>query len=139
MIRILDRVSLAFINILSTGKLGAWHDINSRLGHNLPAVDFFVQVACQVINLILPQVSQGTEEAGLVTIEGGVAYGGLRLVGVAGKAAAKGRCNACQHPGTAIPCLNVFRHKGGNFQVEAAAILQEGHRNGFQLADSVVN
>ena len=112
MVRILDRIALAFVYVLGTGKLGTWHDINGGLRYDFPAVYLIVQITRQVVDLIFPEVCQGAEEAGLVAIEGGVANGSLRLVGVAGKAAAKSRCYACQHPGTAVSCLNVLCHKG---------------------------
>ena len=138
-IRIFDGVAFALIYVLGIGELGTGNNVYDALGDSLFVVYFFIEIIGQGIDLVLPQVSQGSQEASLVTVKGGVAHSGLSLVGIAGKATAKGCRRTCQHPGAAVTGLYIFSHKGGNGEMALAAILKQGDGGGFQLVYGMIN
>ena len=58
---------------------------------NFATINGLVKVTRQIIDLIFPEIGQRREESGVIAIQGGIADGHFRFVGVAGKSAAKRR------------------------------------------------
>ena len=116
-IRIADGVALALVHVLCIGELRTRHDVDDALWDGLASVDVFVQVACEVIDLIFPEIGERTEEACEVTVEGRIADGGLRLVPVAGKAGAPCGGDRPEDAATAVARLHVLADEGGDRQM----------------------
>ena len=71
-------------------KLGAGADIEDSFGDYLTFVNYFVQIASQSIDLMLPKVTDHGHGAADVAVEGGVADSKLCFVGVTAEGAAEG-------------------------------------------------
>lgn len=138
-VRVLDRVALALVDILGGGELGRRHDVDDALRHDFAAVDRRVHVVGECVDLVLPEVGERGEEARLVAVERRVADRRLGLVGIAGEAAAKRRCGAGEHAGAAVARLDVLGDEGGDTQVRFAARAEVDHRRFLELLDRVVD
>ena len=112
-----NRVALALGDILLVRQFGAGDDVDAALGHDFALEDLVIEVAGQVVDLMLPQVRRSRQVAGAVAIEGGVADGQFRLVGIAREDAAKG-CRRCgQDTARPVAGLDVFFNETGQFQM----------------------
>ena len=139
MVRVLDRVALALVDVLGGGELCRRHDVDDALRHDFAAVDHIVHVVGERVDLVLPEVGERGEEARLVAVERRVADRRLRLVGVAGEAAAEGRCGTGEHAGAAVARLDVLGDEGGDLEVRFAARAEVDHRRLFELLYRVVD
>ena len=113
-VRIEQRIALALVDVLRIGQFGARHDVDRRLRHNFALEDMLVHVACKVVDLMLPKVGEGGEEARLVAVERRVADARLRLVRVAREAAAEGCGEGGEDARAAVARLDVLGEEGGD-------------------------
>ena len=139
MVRVLDRIALALVDVLGGGELCRRHDVDDALRHDFAAVDHIVHVVGERVDLVLPEVGERGEEARLVAVERRVADRRLRLVGVAGEAAAKGRRGTGEHAGAAVARLDVLGDEGGDLEMRFAARAEVDHRRLFELLYRVVD
>ena len=110
-IGIADGVTLALVHVLCIGQLRTRYDVDDALRDDLTPIGAVVQIAREVVDLILPQVGDCLEEARLIAVEGRVADGGLRLVRVAGKARTPCGGNGGEDTSTAVARLHILAHK----------------------------
>lgn len=111
-------------DVLILGEFGAWHDGEDAFGDDgssIPCIEF----SSQIVNLVLPEVGRCGKGAGKVAVEGAVADGRFRLVGVAGEDAAKGSGECGEDTAAAVACLHIFLHEAG--QVDGV-VRKEGLR-----------
>lgn len=104
----IDQRVAAGTDCLIGGKLGTGPDGEDGFRQYLTLKDFFVQIASQLVDVVLPQVADRSESAADVAVKSGVADCEFGFVGIAGEGAAKGCCQACYDAGAAVAGLDVF-------------------------------
>lgn len=107
-----QRIAFSLCDVLILGEFGAWHDGEDAFGDDgssIPCIEF----SSQIVNLVLPEVGRCGKGAGKVAVEGAVADGRFRLVGVAGEDAAKGSGECGKDTAAAVACLHIFLHEAG--------------------------
>ena len=108
-------VALAFGDILFVRQFGAGNDVDAALWDDFAVEDLVIEIAGQVVDLVLPQICRGSQVAGTVSVEGGIADGQFGLVGVACKDAAERGSGCGQDAARPVAGLDVFFNKACQF------------------------
>ena len=53
-----DGVALALVDVLRVGEFGTRYDVDDTLRDNLAPIDAVVQIACEVVDLIFPEIGK---------------------------------------------------------------------------------
>ena len=112
-----DRVALAFGDILFVRQFGTGDDVDAALRDDFAVEDAFIEIAGQVVDLMLPQVCRGSQVAGAVAVKGRIADGQFGFIGIAREDAAKSSCRCGQDTAGAVAGLDVFFDEARQFQL----------------------
>lgn len=119
MVIVHEGIAESFVHGLRVGELRAGADGEDALGDDRLAEEI-VERAARLVDLMLPQIGRRGEGPGHIAVEGGVADGEFRFVGVAREDAAEGSGERGENAAAPVAGLDIFLHEGRGRQIFCA-------------------
>ena len=125
MVFVNEGIPQAFGDILVFRQFGTGFYGENSFGNDFLPIPF-IQGPAQFIDLVFPQIRRSCQGAGQVAVEGAIAYGHFRFIGVAGEDTAEGGGECGKNAAAPVPGLHVFFHESGEMDFSFS------HRKSFQ-------